>query len=257
MERGRRRRERIVQEERGGQMEEGLGERREEEGVAGCKRIEEERWEGNECLMERKGKVNKKLMKMSSEKNLRSKDNRGSKTKEKPSLVKVSSEKNLKVKVGQNPRPSRRSLVVTRKEGKEVESLGIEKKKEKDRSLRKDRSTVNLQKGGKQNQTDEKSLHPPKKSPKNRQGVTNLNLQNEKEINCQKQDLSTKKLEGVRPPPLLLPHGQSLATLQLNLAELSHIRRQVGFKYLNFKFNSQTGVKRLAGGKKSKRKSEN
>ena len=237
-------------------MEEGLGERREEEGVAGCKRIEEERWEGKECLMERKGNVNKKLMKMSSEKNLRSKDNRGSKTKEKPSLVKVSSEKNLKVKVGQNPRPSRRSLVVTRKEGKEVESLGIEKKKEKDRS------TVNLQEGGKQNQTDEKSLHPPKKSPKNRQGVTNLNLQNEKETNCQKQDLSTKKLEGVRPPPLLLPHGQSLATLQLNLAELSHIRKQVGFKYINFlfsmfQFNSQTGVKRLAGGKKSKRKSEN
>ena len=241
-----------MQEERGGQMEEGLGERR-EEGVAGCKRIEEERWEGNECLMERKGKVNKKLMKMSSEKNLRSKDNRGSKTKEKPSLVKVSSEKNLKVKVGQNPRPSRRSLVVTRKEGKEVESLGIEKKKEKDRSLRKDRSTVNLQKGGKQNQTDEKSLHPPK----NRQGITNLNLQNEKETNCQKQDLSSKKMEGVRPPPLLLPHGQSLATLQLNLAELSHIRKKVSFKYLNFQFNSQTGVKRLAGGKKSKRKSEN
>ena len=256
MERGRRRRERIVQEERGGQMEEGLGERR-EEGVAGCKRIEEERWEGNECFMERNGKVNKKLMKMSSEKNLRSKDNRGSKTKEKPSLVKVSSEKNLKVKVGQNPRPSRRSLVVTRKEGKEVESLGIEKKKEKDRSLRKDRSTVNLQEGGKQNQTDEKSLHPPKKSPKNRQGITNLNLQNEKETNFQKRDLSTKKLEGVRPPPLLLPHGQSLATLQLNLAELSHIRKQVGFKYLNFQFNPQTGVKRLAGGKKSKRKSEN
>ena len=118
-------------------------------------------------------------------------------------------------------------------------------------------SRINLQEGGKQNQTDEKSLHPPKKSPKNRQGITNLNLQNEKETNCQKQDLSTKKLEGVRPPPLLLPHGQSLATLQLNLAELSHIRRQVGFKYLNFQFNSQTGVKRLAGGKKSKRKSEN
>ena len=176
-------------------------------------------------------------MKISSEKNLRSKDNRGSKTKEKPILVKVSSEKNLKVKVGQNPRPSRRSLVVTRKEGKEVESLGIEKTKEKDRSLRKDRSTVNLQEGGKQNQTNEKSLNPPKMSPKNRQGVTNLNLQNEKETNCQKQDLSTKKLEGVRPPPLLLPLGQSLATLQLNLAELSQIRRQVGFKYINFLFS--------------------
>ena len=241
-----------MESEREGEREDGSRKRR--EGVVICKRIEEERCEGGEFALDedRRGKLNnnhglRTKVKVPSEK--RSRDNvRGSKGKEKPGLVKVSSEKSLKLTVGQSQRPPRRSLVVTKKEGKEVESLRSERRKakeEKEKSLRKEKSPTNIQENGKQEQIVEKSLHASKKSPKkNRRKVSNLDLQKVKEAE-ESSALAAKKLEVVQPaqpllhlphvgPPLHLPLGQSLATLHLNLAELAHIRKQVGFKCFHF-----------------------
>ena len=245
---------------RGGGREDGP--RRRREGVI-CN-IEEERWEGGECVLdeERSGNVNNNhgLRTKLSEK--RSRDNiRGSKAKDKPGLVKVPSEKTLRLTAGQSQRPPRRSLVVTKKEGKEVESLRSERRKakeEKEKSLRKEKSTSNMkEEERKPEQIVEKSLHAPKKSTKNRRRVSNLDLQKVKEAE-ESSVPAAKKLEAVQParplhlppvrPPLRLPLGQSLATLHLNLAELAHIRKQVVFKCFDSMFLSfHSGVKRLAG----------
>ena len=250
-ERGRRRREgengRSVKEEmeseRGGRGEE----RRRREGV-----IEEERWEGDKSVLDEERSRNvinncrsRTNLKVSSEK--RSRDTiRGSKAKDKPGLVKVSSEKSLRLTAGQQSRrPSRRSLVVTKQEGKEAESLRTERRKvreEKEKSLRKEKSTSNIKEEGKQEQIVEKNLHAPKKSTKSRRRVSNLDLQKVKEAK-ETSATEAKELEAARParplhlppvqPPLHLPLGQSLDTLHLNLAELSHIRKQVGFKFVD------------------------
>ena len=246
----------------GGEREDGSRKRR--EGVVVCKRIEEERWERGECDEDRRGKVNnhglRTKVKVPSEKRQRE-SVRGSKGKEKPGLVKVSSEKSLKLSVGESQRPPRRSLVVTKKEGKEVESLRSETrrkaKEEKEKTLRKEKSRSNMQDEGKQKQIVEKSPNAPKKSPKNRQRVSKLDLQKVKEVEESSALATAKKSEPapplphlplVRPLPLLLPPlGQSLATLHLNLAELAHIRKQVGFEFfhfmtsLSFKLRSQVG----------------
>ena len=162
---------------------------------------------------------------------------------------------------------------MTKKEGKEVESLRSERRKakeEKEKYPRKEKSSSNIQEEAKQKQTVEKSLHAPKKLPnKNRRKVSNLDLQKVKEAE-ESSALAAKKLEVVQPaqPPLHLPHvgpplhlplGQSLATLHLNLAELAHIRKQVGFKCFQFMslFRCISGVKRLAGGEEIELEREN
>ena len=165
---------------------------------------------------------------------------------------------------------------MTKKEGKEVESLRSERRKkakeEKEKSLRKERSSSNMQEKGKQEQIVEKSLHAAKKPPnnKNRRKVSNLDLQKVKEAQQESSALAAKKLEVVQPvqpalhlplvgPPLHLPLGQSLATLHLNLAELAHIRKQVGFKCFHFMsiFLFHSGIKRLARGAEIECKHEN
>ena len=188
---------------------------------------------------------------------------RGSKGKEKPGLVKVSSEKSLKLPVGESQRPPRRSLVVTKKEGKEVESLRSETrrkaKEEKEKTLRKEKSRSNMQDEGKQKQIVEKSPNAPKKSPKNRQRVSKLDLQKVKEAEESSALATAKKSEPapplphlpplVGPLPLLLPPlGQSLATLHLNLAELAHIRKQVGSKFFHFMTSLSFSLRSQAGG---------
>ena len=210
---------------------------------------------GEEVECKRNVERRDRLSKHSSNTNInesRSRGGKNSKTQDKPGLVKISSEKNLKLPVGQSKRPPRRSMVVTKEESKEVESLRRERRKareERDKGQSKKGSIGVEEETGEQKQRMEKG-HNKRNSPKNRQRPETLNLHSSNRVNISQPKMKsdtgpqyqTRKSEAKRspppqsqpPPPPPDPHaplGQSLSTLHLNLAELAHIRTQVGPKF--------------------------
>ena len=141
---------------------------------------------------------------------------------------------------------------MTKEEGKEVESLRRERRKareERDEGQSKEGSTGVEQETGEQKQRVEKG-HRKRNSPKEEQRPETLDLHKSNKLSNSQPTLKsharsqnqTKKSETERPPPPqssppppppnpYVPLGQSLSTLHLNLAELAHIRTQVGLKF--------------------------
>ena len=208
---------------------------------------------GEEVECKRNVERRERLSKQSSKTNInesRSRYSRSSKTKDKPGLVKISSEKNLKLPVDQSKRPPRRSMVVTKEEGKEVESLRRERRiarEERDKLQSKEGSTGVEEESKKQRQRVEKG-HNKRNSPKNKQRPETLDLHKANKPTSTQPTLKsdagpqsqTRKSEAKgsppppSPPPPPNPHvplRQSLSTLHLNLTELAHIRTQVGHNF--------------------------
>ena len=212
---------------------------------------------GEEVECKRNVERRERLSKHSSKTNINessSRYSRSSKTQDKPGLSKISSEKNLKLPVGQSKRPPRRSMVVTKEESKEVESLRRERRKareERDKLQSKEGSNGVEQETGEQKQRVEKG-HRKRNSPKEKQRPDTLNLHTSNRPSISQPTMKleggpqnqTRKLEAKRSPPPQPPSpppppppnpyppiGQSLSTLHLNLAELAHIRTQVGHNF--------------------------
>ena len=212
----------------------------------GKEQVNRDRGEEVEC--KRNVERRERLSKHSSKTNInesRSRYSRSSKTQDKPGLVKISSEKNLKLPVGQSKRPPRRSMVVTKEEGKEVESLRRERRKareERDKLQSKEGSTGVEEETGEQNQRVERG-HNKRNSPKNKQRPETLDLHKASKPTSSQTTMNpdaghqshTRKSKAPPPqsppPNSNVPLGQSLSTLHLNLTELAHIRTQVGLKF--------------------------